>query len=48
MTPLPAANQRGKFDSQTFLSTIENGRIVAAFTKKQRVFVQGDSADAVF
>ena len=37
-----------KFDPQRFLSTIDNGRKIVAFPKKQRIFVQGDSSDAVF
>jgi CRP/FNR family cyclic AMP-dependent transcriptional regulator len=37
-----------KFDSKTFLSTIDGGRKIAAFVKKQTIFVQGDSSDAVF
>ena len=34
--------------SQTFLSTMDGGRKIAAFPKKQTIFVQGDSSDAVF
>ena len=37
-----------KFDTKTFLSTIDGGRKIAAFAKKQAIFAQGDSADAVF
>jgi len=37
-----------EFDPQRFLSTIDNGRKIVAFPKKQRIFVQGDSSDAVF
>jgi len=36
------------FDPKTFLSTIDGGRKIVAFSKKQAVFVQGDSSDAVF
>jgi CRP/FNR family cyclic AMP-dependent transcriptional regulator len=46
--PLVAAKQRRKFDSQTFLSTIDGGRTIAVFPKKQPIFRQGDSSDAVF
>src|SRR5450631_43630 len=46
--PLVAAKQRRKFDSQTFLSTIDGGRTIAVFPKKQQIFRQGDSSDAVF
>jgi CRP/FNR family transcriptional regulator, cyclic AMP receptor protein len=48
MTPVAAVKKRRKFDPQTFLSTIDGGRRVATFTKKQRVFAQGDVGDAVF
>ncbi len=43
-----AATKRRKFSPQTFLSTIDGGRTIATVTKKQRVFAQGDVADAVF
>jgi CRP-like cAMP-binding protein len=47
--PLVAASKRlVKFDTKTFLSTINGGRKIAAFTKKQTIFAQGDSADAVY
>jgi hypothetical protein len=48
MKPAVAAKKRGTFDSKTFLSTIDGGRKIAAFSKKQTIFVQGDSSDAVF
>jgi CRP/FNR family cyclic AMP-dependent transcriptional regulator len=48
MTAVGAAKQRRKFDSQTFLSTIDGGRTIAAFSKKHPIFRQGDSSDAVF
>ena len=37
-----------EFDPKTFLSTIEGGRKVAAFPKKQTIFAQGDPSNAVF
>jgi CRP-like cAMP-binding protein len=38
-----------KFDTRTFLSTIDGGgRKITAFGKKQSIFVQGDPSDAVF
>jgi CRP-like cAMP-binding protein len=37
-----------KFDTKTFLSTIDGGRKIVAFPKKQAIFVQGDPSDAVF
>ncbi|MGE5056223.1 MAG: Crp/Fnr family transcriptional regulator [Acidobacteriota bacterium] len=46
--PKGAAKKRGEFDPKTFLSTIDGGRKISTFSKKQAVFVQGDSSDAVF
>src|SRR5450631_3872084 len=47
--PLVAASKKLiKFDTKTFLSTINGGRKIAAFPKKQPIFVQGDPSDAVF
>jgi CRP/FNR family cyclic AMP-dependent transcriptional regulator len=43
-----AAKKRRTFDPKTFLSTIDDGRTIATFTKKQRVFAQDDPSDAVF
>ncbi len=43
-----AAKKLSKFDTKKFLSTIDGGRTIAAFPKKQTIFVQGDSSDAVF
>jgi CRP/FNR family cyclic AMP-dependent transcriptional regulator len=48
MTAVVAAKKLRKFDSKTFLSTIDGGREIAAFANKQTVFAQGDSSDAVF
>ena len=48
MTPVVAAKKLGKFDPKTFLSTINGGRKIEAFVKKQTIFAQGDSSDAVF
>ncbi len=48
MGPRAAAKKLNKFDPKTFLSTIDGGRKIAAFPKKQTIFVQGDSSDAVF
>jgi CRP-like cAMP-binding protein len=47
MTPV-AARKRRRFHLQTFLSTIDHGRKILTLPKKQMVFAQGDSADAVF
>ena len=48
MGPRAAAKKLSKFDPKTFLSTIDGGRKIVAFPKKQTIFVQGDSSDAVF
>jgi CRP/FNR family cyclic AMP-dependent transcriptional regulator len=48
MTPVAAAKKRRKFDPHTFLSTIDGGRTIEAFPKRQTIFAQGDSSDAVF
>ena len=49
MIPMAASKKLIKFDSKTFLSTIDGGgRKIAAFRKKQTIFAQGGSADAVF
>src|SRR5712691_220613 len=48
MTLATAAKKRSKFDPKTFLSTIDGGRKITAFPKKQTIFVQGDPSDAVF
>src|ERR1700689_1584616 len=47
--PLVAASKRlVKFDTKTFLSTINGGRKIEALPKKQTIFAQGDPADAVY
>jgi len=43
-----ASKKLSKFDPKTFLSTMDGGRKIEAFHKKQTIFAQGDSADAVF
>jgi CRP-like cAMP-binding protein len=48
MTPTVSTKKLIKFDPKTFLSTIDGGRKIAAFPKKQTIFAQGDSSDAVF
>jgi CRP-like cAMP-binding protein len=48
MTPVAADKRRRKFDPQTFLSTIDGGRKITDFPKRQIIFAQGDSCDAVF
>jgi CRP/FNR family cyclic AMP-dependent transcriptional regulator len=48
ITPVVAAKKLSKFDTKRFLSTIDGGRKITAFSKKQAIFVQGDPSDAVF
>ena len=48
MGPRAATKKRSKFETKTFLSTIDGGRKIVAFPKKKTIFVQGDSSDAVF
>src|SRR6202790_5257865 len=48
MTLVAASKKLIKFDTKTFLSTINGGRKIEAFPKKQTIFAQGDSSDAVF
>src|SRR6202166_3360461 len=48
MKRLATAKKLSTFDPKTFLSTIDGGRKIAAFPKKQTIFAQGDSSDAVF
>jgi CRP/FNR family cyclic AMP-dependent transcriptional regulator len=48
MTLVAASKKLTKFDTKTFLSTINGGRKIEAFAKKQRIFAQGDASDAVF
>jgi CRP-like cAMP-binding protein len=48
MPPVAASKKLSKFDPKTFLSTINGGRKIAAFPKKQTIFAQGDLSDAVF
>src|ERR1035441_3895014 len=47
--PLVSASKKlSKFDPKIFLSTMDGGRKITAVPKKQTIFVQGDSSDAVF
>jgi CRP-like cAMP-binding protein len=48
VSPTNSAKKRRDFDPKKFLATIGEGRKVVAFPKKQTIFTQGDSADAVF
>ena len=47
--PFVAAPKKGRdFDPKNFLATIGEGRKAMLFPKKQTIFTQGDSADAIF
>jgi CRP/FNR family cyclic AMP-dependent transcriptional regulator len=48
MTLAAASKKFLEFDPKTFLSTINGGRKIAAFAKRQTIFAQGDPGDAVF
>ena len=48
MAPLAAGKKTREFDPDTFLATIGEGRKSLAVSRKQRIFAQGDPADAVF
>jgi len=48
MTAVAAARKRIKFEPKTFLATIDGGRKIIAFVKKQTIFAQGDPSNAVF
>jgi CRP/FNR family transcriptional regulator, cyclic AMP receptor protein len=44
----PRAKKNRDFDAHAFLATIGKGRKFVPFEKKQTIFSQGDTADAVF
>src|ERR1700729_1159348 len=48
MTLVAESKKLIKFDPKKFLSSIDHGRKIEAFAKKQTIFAQGDSCDAVF
>src|ERR1700674_529442 len=48
MRHVAVSKKLSKFDPKTFLSTINGGRKIEAFSKKETIFAQGDSGDAVF
>jgi CRP/FNR family cyclic AMP-dependent transcriptional regulator len=48
MRPAVVAKKLSQFDPKTFLSTMDGGRKIATFPKKQPIFVQGDPSDCVF
>jgi len=48
MTLVAASKKLTKFDTKTFLSTINGGRKIEDFPRKKTIFAQGDASDAVF
>ena len=48
MILVAASKKLIKFDTKTFLSTINGGRKIADFPRKKRMLAHGDSSDAVF
>jgi CRP/FNR family cyclic AMP-dependent transcriptional regulator len=46
--PAIPASKAKRFDPADFLETVAQGRIVSSHSKKQIIFTQGDTADAVF
>ncbi|HLM79939.1 MAG TPA: cyclic nucleotide-binding domain-containing protein, partial [Terriglobales bacterium] len=48
MGPRAAAKKGRDFDPHAFLATIGEGRKSVLFQRKQGIFAQGDTADAVF
>jgi len=42
------ARKKQPFDVEVFLHTVDGGRSVSNYRKNQKVFSQGDPADAVF
>ena len=48
MALVAASKKLSNFDPKTFLSTINGGRKIEDFVKRQTIFAQGDSSDAVF
>src|SRR5208283_3008083 len=47
-SPATANKKIREFNPNTFLATIGEGRKNLMFAKEQRIFAQGDTADAVF
>jgi CRP/FNR family cyclic AMP-dependent transcriptional regulator len=47
MTVVAAAKRLVRFNTKTFLSTVDCGRRIKAFSKKQVIFAQGASSDSV-
>jgi CRP-like cAMP-binding protein len=48
MAPSVPTKRKLDFDPRKFLATIGDGRKVVTFSEKQKIFTQGEAADAVF
>ena len=48
MSPRASATKKRDLDPNTFLATLGEGRTVLSFSKKQAIYAQGDTADAIF
>jgi CRP/FNR family transcriptional regulator, cyclic AMP receptor protein len=49
MTPaVGASNKRRQFDPKAFLSSVGSDRTISIFSRKQRIFAQGDLSGTVF
>ncbi len=46
--PAVPLRERGVFDPETFLGQVGAGKTIEKYTKNQKIFSQGDAADAVF
>ena len=45
---MKANRTKRRFNVKAFLSSVDGGRTISTYKKNQRVFAQGDAADAVF
>jgi CRP/FNR family cyclic AMP-dependent transcriptional regulator len=48
ISPIPSAKKERHFDPRKFLATIGEGRKIVAVAKKQTIYAQGATCDAVF
>lgn len=46
--PIKSAQKTQRFNPQTFLATLGEGRQTVVFAEKQMIFTQGDKCDAIF
>ncbi len=47
-SPKTKSKLRARFDPKSFLSKVGDGRTIASYRKNQKLFSQGDPADAIF